>query len=204
MNHNHQDAACPHCITARNQIPQQSKLGAGLRFATQADKAFGKKLLVFLGVCGCLSCYVAMFPALLLGIVGIFGLSSSQTQNILNAYMSSVLFQPILIISILFLIISLLRYGKIPLSLSIVAGLGILVSMNFYMREWLFTLSFVILALSYYLAFQKAKTRTLKIALVLLLAVVVLGVIDLGRSVLAAPSPSQPRISPNSMDMMTQ
>jgi len=154
------------------------------------------KILSFLGVCGCLSCYVAMFPAILLGIVGIFGVSSSQTLNALNTYMGSVLFQPILIISILFLIIGVLRYGKIPLSLSIVAGLGIFVSMNFYMQEWLFTLSFVILALAYYLAFQKAKTGTLKIALVLLLAVVVLGIIDLGRSALSTP--------PNSMDMMTQ
>jgi len=145
-----------------------------------------------------------MFPAILLGIVGIFGVSSSQTLNALNVYMGSVLFQPILIISILFLIISLLRYGRIPLSLSIVAGFGIFVSMNFYMREWLFTLSFGILALAYYLAFQKAKTETLKIALVLLLAVVVLGVIDLGRSALSTPSPSQPSTPPHSMDMMTQ
>jgi hypothetical protein len=102
------------------------------------------------------------------------------------------------------LIISLLRYGRIPLSLSIVAGLGIFVSMNFYMREWLFTLSFGILALAYYLAFQKVKTQPLKIALVLLLAVVVLGVTDIGRSALSTPSPSQPSTSPNSMDMMTQ
>jgi hypothetical protein len=190
MNHNHQDAACPSCVTVRSQ--------------TGGNKAFGEKLRAFLGVCGCLSCYVAMFPAILLGIVDIFGVSSSQTQNVLNAYMNSVLFQPILIISILFLIISLLRYGKIPLSLSIIAGLGIFVSMNFYMREWLFTLSFGILALAYYLAFQKAKTGILKIALVLVLAVVVLGVIDLGRSAFSAPSPSQPSTSPNSMDMMTQ
>ena len=183
--HNHDNAApCPHCVAGKQT----------------GDKIFGEKLRAFLGVCGCLSCYVAMFPAILLGIVGIFGVSSSQTQNALNAYMGSVLFQPILIISTLFLIISLLRYGKFPLGLSIVAGLGIFVSMNFYMREWLFTLSFGILALAYYLAFQKAKTRTLKIALVLLLAVVLLGVIDLGRSALSTPSPSPPSTSPNSMD----
>jgi len=190
MNHNHQDAACPHCVTARNQ--------------TSGDKAFGEKLRAFLGVCGCLSCYVAMFPAILLGIVGILGLSSSQTQNALNAYRNSMLFQPILIISILFLIISLLRYGKIPLSLSIVAGLGIFISMNFYMREWLFTLSFVILALAYYLAFKKTKAQPLKVALILLTAVVALGVIDLGRSALSTLSQSQPHTSPNNMDMMTQ
>ena len=187
VNHNHQDAACPYCVTARSQ--------------TSGDKALGEKLRAFLGVCGCLSCYAAMFPAILLGIVGIFGVSSSQTQNALNAYMGSVLFQPTLIISILFLIISLLRYGKIPLSLSIIAGLGIFVSMNFYMREWLFTLSFGILALAYYLAFRKAKTRQLKVALVLLLAVVILGVIDLGRSIV--PIRSEPAIPSNNMDMMT-
>jgi len=194
METNHKDhdhaSACPYCVTAKSQ--------------TGGNKVFGEKLRAFLGVCGCLSCYVAMFPAILLGIVGILGVSGSQTQNALNAYMGSVLFQPILIISILFLIISLLRYGRIPLSLSIVAGLGIFVSMNFYMREWLFTLSFGILALAYYLAFQKAKTQPLKIALVLLLAVVVLGVIDLGRSALSTPSPSQRSTPPNSMDMMTQ
>ncbi len=190
MNHDHQDAACPSCVTAKNQ--------------TGNDKTFGGKLRSFLGICGCLSCYVAMFPAILLGTVGIFGLSSSQMQNALNAYMSSVLFQPILIISILLLIIGLLRYGRIPLSLSIVAGLGIFVSMNFYMRGWLFTLSFGILALAYYLAFQKAKAQPLKIALVLLLAVVVLGVIDLGRLALSTHSSSQPATPPNSMDVMTQ
>jgi len=183
-----QDAACPHCIAAKSQ--------------TGSDKAFGEKLRAFLGVCGCLSCYVAMFPAILLGIVGIFGVSSSQAQNALNAYMGSVLFQPILIISILLLIVGLLRYGKTPLVLSILAGLGIFVSMNFYMREWLFTLSFGILALAYYFAFQKAKSQPMKIALVLLLAVVVLGVIDLGRSIL--PTQSQSTIPSNSMDMMTQ
>lgn len=191
MKHEHETPnTCPHCAAQNTQ---------------QSSSANAKsKILSFLGVCGCFSCYVAMFPAILLGIIGIFGISNSQTLNALNAYMGLILFQPILIISILFLIISLLRYGKFPLSLSIVAGLGIFVSMNFYMREWLFTLSFGILALAYYLAFQKAKTGTLKIALVLLLAVVVLGVIDLGHSALSTPSPSQPSNFPNSMDMMTQ
>lgn len=188
MNHDHQDAACPHCVTAKNQ--------------TGDNKTFSEKLRSFLGVCGILSCYVAMFPAILLGLVGILGLSSSQTQNALNAYMGSVLFQPILIISILFLIIGLLRYGKTPLILSVIAGLGIFASMNFYMQGWLFTLSFGILALAYYLAFQKTKAQPLKIALVLLLAVVALGIIDLGRSVLSTQS--QPPIPSNSMDMMTR
>lgn len=189
LQHNHDQAApCPHCIATRNQ--------------TGDNKTFSEKLRSFLGVCGCLSCYVAMFPAILLGLVGILGLSSSQTQNALNAYMGSVLFQPILIISILFLIIGLLRYGKTPLILSVIAGLGIFASMNFYMREWLFTLSFGILALAYYLAFQKTKAQTLKIALVLLIVVALLGILDLGRSVLSTQS--QPPIPSNSMDMMTR
>jgi len=100
-----------------------------------------------------------------------------------------VLFQPILIISILFLIISLLRYGKIPLSLSIVAGLGIFVSMNFYMRKWLFTLSFGILALAYYLAYRKSKSVQLKTALILISAVAILGLIDTGRTAFYSPNP---------------
>lgn len=175
MNHDHQDAACPYCVAAKNQ-----KGGD--------DKAFGEKLRAFLGVCGCLSCYIAMFPAILLGIVGIFGLSSSQTLGALNAYMASVLFGPILIISILLLIIGLLRYGRSPLVLSILAGIGIFTSMNFYMRAWLFTLSFAVLALAYYLAFRKTKIPQLKIALAFLVVVVLLGVVDIGRSVLPAQS----------------
>lgn len=182
MNHDHNNTApCPYCVTTKNQ--------------TGDNKAFGEKLRSFLSVCGCLSCYIAMFPAILLGIVGIFGLSSSQTLGALNAYMGSVLFQPILIISILLLIVGLLRYGKTSLVLSIIAGIGVFVSMNFYMRAWLFTLSFGMLALAYYLAFRKTKVPQLKIALVFLVVVVLLGVVDIGRSIL--PSPST-----NSMDMM--
>ena len=193
MNHNHDNAApCPHCVATKNQ--------------TGGNTAFGEKLRAFLGICGCLSCYAAMFPAILLGIVGILGLSSAQTFDALNAYMGSVLFQPILIISILLLIIGLLRYGKTPLVLSILAGIGIFASMNFYMRAWLFTLSFGILALAYYLAFRKTKAQPLKIALVLLLAVVLLGAIDLGRFAISSYlfSPSQPSIppNPNNVDMM--
>lgn len=189
--HNHDNAApCPHCVAGKQT----------------GDKIFGEKLRSFLGVCGCLSCYVAMFPAILLGVMGIIGLSSSQTLNALNAYMGSVLFQPILVISILFLIIGLLRYGRIPLILSIIAGLGIFVSMNFYMRGWLFTLSFGILALAYYLAFQKTKAQPLKITLILLLAVVALGIIDIGRAAFSSPSSSDSAspaaIPQNRMDMM--
>lgn len=191
MNHDHDNAApCPRCVVAKNQT---------------GDKAFSEKFRAFLGVCGCLSCYVAMFPAILLGVMGIIGLSATRTLDALNAYMSSILFQPILVISILFLIIGLLRYGKISLILSIIAGLGIFVSMNFYMTEWLFTLSFGILALAYYLAYQKTKAQPLKITLVLLLVVVVLGVIDIGRTAFVSSSPGStlpPAIPQNMMDMM--
>lgn len=164
------------------------------------------KISSFLGVCGCISCYIAMFPAILLGIVGIFGLSNAQTLGALNAYMGSVLFQPILIISILLLIIGLLRYGKTPIALSVLAGIGIFVSMNFYMKNWLFTLSFVILALAYYLAFRETKTQQLKIALVFLAAVVLLGVVDIGRTVFSPPNPQNNNIPqqqiPSSMRQM--
>ena len=176
MNHEpNQQKACQCCPPAGERQPLMSK---GLK----------DKTLSFLGVCGCNSCYVAMFPAILLGIIGVFGLSSAQTLGALNAYMGSVLFQPILIISILLLIVGLLRYGKTPITLSVLAGIGIFVSMNFYMRNWLFTLSFVILTLAYYLAFRKTKTPQLKIALVFLIAVVLLGVVDIGRSLLPAQS----------------
>lgn len=175
MSHDHDNVApCPYCVTAKNQ--------------TGDNKAFGEKLRAFLGVCGCISCYIAMFPAIFLGIVGIFGLSNTQTLDALNAYMGSVLFQPILIISILLLIIGLLRYGKTIIVLSGLAGIGIFVSMNFYMRSWLFTFSFALLALAYYLAFQKTKVPQLKIALVFLIAVVLLGIVDIGRSLLPAQS----------------
>lgn len=174
MDHNYDNAApCPYCVAAKTPT---------------GDKTFGEKLRSFLGVCGCVSCYVAMFPAILLGIIGIVGLSTSQTLNALNAYMGSILFQPILVVSILFLIGGLLRYGKIPLILSIIAGLGIFTSMNFYMTGWLFTLSFGILAFAYFLAYQKSKSTQMKTALILISAVVVLGVIDIGRTAFSLPN----------------
>lgn len=192
MNHDHQDATCSYCVTTKNQ--------------TGDNKAFGEKLRSFLGICGCLSCYIAMFPAILLGIVGIFGLSNAQTLNALNAYMGSVLFQPILIISILFLIVGLLRYGKMPIVLSALAGIGIFVSMNFYMRSWFFTFSFALLALAYFLAYRKSKSTQLKTAIVLISAVVILGVIDIGRTAFSSPNPQnnivpQQQTSPSMMQM---
>ncbi len=72
------------------------------------------RILSFLGVCGCISCYVAMFPALLLGLIGVLGFSQPSTVSALDAYMGFVLFQPILIVSILFLAAGMLRYGKLP------------------------------------------------------------------------------------------
>lgn len=175
VNHSPDNTApCPHCVAAENK--------AG------GNPAFGEKLRTLLGVCGCISCYFAMFPAIALGIVGIFGLSTSQTLDALNAYMGSVLFQPILVLSILLLVAGLLRYGKTPLILSILAGIGIFTSMNFYMRAWLFTLSFAVLALAYYFAFRKAKIPQLKITLIFIIAVVLLGVVDIGRSVLPVQS----------------
>lgn len=173
-NHNH-TAACPYCPPA-NSRPLLSK--------SSKDK-----LLSFLGVCGCVSCYFAMFPAILLGIVGVLGLSTSATTGALNAYMNSIFFQPILVFSILFLIIGLIRYGNTPLLLSVVSGVGIFVSMNFYMRSWFFTLSFALLALAYFFAYRKLKSAQLKIALILILAVVILGVIDIGRTAFLSPNP---------------
>ena len=145
------------------------------------NKSFRGKLLPFLGIFGGVSCYFVMFPTVFLVIVGIFGLSTISTISALNTYMNSIVFQPILIISTIFLIVGLLRFGNLPLGLSIASGIGIFMSMNFYMRSWLFTFSFAILALAYFLAYRKSKSSQLKYALVLIAAVVVLGIVDLGR-----------------------
>lgn len=166
------------------------------------------KTMSFLGVCGCISCYVAMFPAILLGIIGVFGLSQRGAASALNAYMGSVLFQPILVVSILFLIAGIFRYGKLPVWLSILGGIGIFMSMNFYMREWLFTFSFALIALAYYFALRQTKSPQLKFAFVLLVAVVLFGVVDIGRSLVTKNStlpqaPLQP-INNNSMNTMNQ
>jgi len=144
-----------------------------------------------------------MFPALLLGIIGVLGFSQSSMVSALNAYTGFVLFQPILIVSIIFLVAGMLRYGKLPLWLSILGGIGIFLSMNVYMREWLFTLSFAVVALAYYLALRHTKSPQLTFALVLLVGVVGLGVVDIGRSLATPPSnPSQARPQPTTSDDM--
>lgn len=188
MDHEHnQQNTCQYCSPKSNEP-----------ILTSGAKT---KLTSFLGVCGCISCYVAMFPAILLGIIGVLGLSQSQTSSALNAYMASALFQPVLIASILFLVAGIFRYGKSPLWLSILGGIGIFISMNFYMREWLFTLSFISISLAYLLAFLKTKSPQFKFAFVLLTAVVILGVIDIGRPFLVKDSaPSQ--TEPERMDIM--
>lgn len=142
-----------------------------------------------------------MFPAMLLGIIGVFGLSQSGATSTLNTYMASPLFQPILIVSIIFLVAGIFPYGKLPLWLSILGGIGIFASMNFYMREWLFTFSFALVAVAYYFALRRMKSSTLKFAFILLAAVVVFGIIDIGRPFLVRDSP-KPKALPQSMDAM--
>lgn len=66
--------------------------------------------------------------------------------------------------------------------LSILDGIGIFISMNFYMREWLFTFSFALVVLAYFFALCQTKSPQLKFVFILLVAVVILGVIDVGRS----------------------
>ncbi len=164
------------------------------------------KIMSFLGVCGSISCYVAMFPAILLGVIGILGLSQPRAASALNAYMGSALFQPILVVSILLLAAGIFRYGKLPMWFSILGGIGIFMSMNFYMREWLFTFSFALIALAYYLALRQTKSPQLKFAFVLLLAVVLFGVVDIGRALIVKNSaPSQILHQPaNNMNKMNQ
>lgn len=190
-NHNH-TAACTYC----------SPKSDGPILMPNAKT----KITSFLGVCGCISCYVAMFPAILLGVIGVLGLSQSSTTSALNAYMDSVLFQPILIVSIIFLVAGIFRYGKLPLWLSILGGIGIFISMSFYMQEWLFTLSFAFLALAYFFALRRTKAPQLKFAFILLAAVVIFGLIDIGRTFAtknSTPSQTQPQsTNSNSMDIM--
>ena len=139
-----------------------------------------------------------MFPAILLGVIGILGISQLSTISALNAYAASWLFQPILVVSIVFLIVGIIPYGKAPLWLSTLGGIGIFVSMNFYMQEWLFAFSFVPIALAYFLALRHTKTPQLKFAFVLLTVVVILGVIDTVRSL-------QPQLMNNStMNIMNR
>lgn len=184
MQHEHEDQkTCPYCH------PSAEPRSFG-------DKGVREKLFSVLGVCGCISCYFAMFPAILLGMVGVFGLSTASTRGALNAYMNSVLFQPILIASILLLVLGLARYGHIPLVLSGLSGLGIFVSMNIYMRSWLFTLSFLILAAAYYLAYRQSKSAQLKTVLVLIGTVVVLGIVDFGRAALSSAPVTMQSVQP--------
>lgn len=190
--HNDRAAVCLHC-------PPKSKepiLAPGAK----------TKLTSFLGVCGCVSCYVAMFPAILLGVIGVLGLSTSATAGALNAYMASVFFQPVLVVSIFFLIAGIFRYGAVPLWLSLLGGIGVFASMNLYMHAWLFTLSFTLLALAYFLAYQKSRAPQLKFAFILLALVVLLGIVDVGRDVFAATGPKdatapQQHASPSMIQM---
>lgn len=161
------------------------------------------KISSFLGVGGCLSCYVAMFPAILLEIVGILGLSQSAASSALNVYMASVLFQPVLLVSILFLIAGITKYGKLPVGLSVLGGIGIFISMNFSMREWLFTLSFAFVALAYFFAFRQTKATQLKFVFILLVAVVILGIVDMGRILFSFSSTQLPP-PVNGMNTMTR
>jgi len=192
-NHNH-TTVCPYCPPKSNEP-----------ILTSRTKT---KIMSFLGVCGCISCYVAMFPAILLGVIGILGISQLSTISALNAYAASALFQPILIASIVFLIVGIIPYWKAPLWLSILGGIGIFVSMNFYMREWLFTFSFVLIAFAYFLALRHTKTPQLKFAFVLLTVVVMLGVIDTVRSFTIKTTTqhqTQPqRMNNNTMNMMNR
>lgn len=172
MNHDHKDAACPYCADAKNQ--------------TGDNKAFGEKLRAFLGVCGCFSCYVAMFPAMLVSLVGVLGVSTVGIAGLLNAYQQSFLFQPIFIISLVFLLLTVFPYGKTSFLVTLIGSTGVLISMNFFMRQWLFTLSFALIALGYFLAYRKTGSMPMKLGFALLIFVVFIGILDIGRSLFLA------------------
>ncbi len=107
-----------------------------------------RRILTWLGIVGSASCYVAMFPLSLVGILGLLSISSSAVIPALNAYMVSPLFQPILLFSIVLLIVGMVPFGKTATALSIAAGVLIFVSMNVSMRPWIFLFSFFVLAVA--------------------------------------------------------
>lgn len=147
-----------------------------------------QKLLTFFGVCGCLSCYAAMFPVLFIGLFGVLGISSISILGITTTYQHSVLFLPIFIISLAFLLLPILPYGKTAIFLAVVGCIGIYASMTFYMQQWLFTISFALVTISYFLAYHKTKSMSLKLSIFLLLLIVLLGVVDTGRLYLVRQS----------------
>lgn len=168
VNHNHDNtASCPHCAATKNQIG--------------GNVAFGGKLRAFLGVCGCFSCYVAMFPAMLVSLVGVLGVSTVGITGLLTVYQQSFLFQPIFIISLVFLLLTVFPYGRTSFLVTLTGSTGAFVSMNFFMQQWLFTLSFALIALGYFLAYRKTGSMPMKLGFVLLILVVFIGILDIGR-----------------------
>lgn len=162
-----------------------------------------QRILSFLGICGCASCYVAMFPAILVGLVGVLGISTIGITHTLISYQNSFLFLPIFIVSLIFLVISVIRFGKIPIVLTLLGSIGVFASMTFYMQQWFFTISFALIALAYFLSYQKTKMSSLKLSFLLLMLVVVIGAIDAGRGLLVKPS-SKTTQPVNQMDGMTK
>lgn len=187
MNHNHNNtASCPHCAATKNQ--------------RGGNVMFGEKLRAFLGVCGCFSCYVAMFPAIVISFVGVLGVSTVGIAGLLTAYQQSFLFQPIFIISLVFLLLTVFPYGKTSFLVTLVGSTGVFASMNFFMQQWLFTLSFAPIALGYFLAYRKTGNGPLKLGFILLLLVVFLGILDIGRSFISTSQETNQPV--NQMNIM--
>lgn len=149
-----------------------------------------QKLLTFLGVCGCASCYVAMFPAILVGLVGVLGISTIGITLLLTSYQNSFLFLPIFIVSLIFLVLSVVRFGKVPLLLTLFGSISVFASMTFYMQQWLFTLSFALIALGYFLAYRKTTSMPMKLGFALLVLVVFIGILDIGRVLFLTSQPT--------------
>ena len=111
-------------------------------------KANAQKFASWLGIVGASSCYLAMFPLSVVAILGIVGISATGILFALNTYMVSVLFQPVLFLSLALLVIGAIPWGLIPTTLALLAGLLIYLSMNIYIKAWLFLLAFLLLALA--------------------------------------------------------
>lgn len=147
-----------------------------------------QKLLPFLGIGGSLSCYVAMFPVLFVSLLGAIGISSTGILAMLTAYQQSFLFLPIFLVSLLFLLIAIIPYGKAPLFLTLVGSSGVFTSMTFFMQQWLFILSFAVIALAYFLSYRKSRSMPLKLGFILLMLVVFIGILDISSVFLVSPS----------------
>ncbi len=113
------------------------------------------KLLSWLGIGGCISCYVAMTPATILGIVALTGISAAGAAAALAAYTSSSLFVPILVLSVILLVAGTLPRGRPAAIVAVLAGIAIVASMTVFFDNRLFLTGFLLLAAAQLLGLRR-------------------------------------------------